>query len=325
MKRPKVSVIIPVYNASRYMRRTVDNLVSQTFDEMEIIFVENESNDDSAALAGRAANKYSQIRFYKQKKEGVSAARNLGIEKARGEFVCFMDDDDIQTDDIVSKLYNAMQDVDMSVCGFKIWDGKNLIFETKEAEENVTHGRDRVKNVFSEDLNYRYVWNKMFRRSVLIDNDIRFNENVHYNEDRLFVMEFLMKCKDIREISDKCYDFQNYDSQAMQLAKEDGKPSYRSLTSVEALFEMWKISLEIEDETFTKSIENEIIHEELRLIKDMLDDNASHYYKLCPFRDVVKKSLKFDFEPKDKEEAFLYKKLKTYAFLGVTKGSIDKK
>lgn len=319
MKRPKVSVVIPIYNASKFMRRTVDNLVSQTLDEVEILFIDNESTDDSSALAGRAANKYSQVRFYKQFKPGVSAARNLGIEKSKGECIVFMDDDDIVTDDILARLFDAMKNVDMSVCGFETWQNDEKVFETQDEALQIYDADKLIDELFSDNPSYRYIWNKMYKKSIIDKYNLRFDEDIHYNEDRLFLMQYLMHCEKVRQIPDKCYFFQRHDAAAIKLSMNDGRPSYRALTSVEAFYKMLCESYKLNDEELTKKIQDMMVREEFKLIEKMLDNVNYNYYRTAPFRRYVHKSLKFKYVPRDEREEFLYKKLKLYVVLGTTK------
>lgn len=321
MRRPKVSVIIPVYNASNSIIRTSENLVSQTLDDIEILYVENDSSDDSSSLAAMQANKYRQIKFYKEFTPGVSAARNLGIEKAKGDYIIFMDDDDLQSDEIVRCLYNAIEGVDMSICGCEIIKKGVKIYSTPEEMFRILNGKSVVKGIFAGDESLRYIWNKMFRRDVIEKYNIRFEEGVHYFEDVLFMVEYLSHCDNVRQVPFVHYTFNMGGSQAAKLQFKDGKPTERALSAIKGYFMILDKAKVYDDEEMLEFIEKTIVKMELELMDKMLDNINYRDYKLSQFRSYAKKSLKFGYTPENEREEFLYGKLKRYVLLGTTKRS----
>lgn len=319
MKRPKVSIIIPVYNASERIIRTSENLVSQTLDDIEVLYVENDSSDDSSSLAGMQANKYRQIRFYKEFTPGVSAARNLGIEKARGEFIIFMDDDDLQSDEITRCLYNAIEGVDMSICGCEIIENGAKVYSTPEEMFRVLSGKAVVKGMFSGDESLRYIWNKMFRRDIIDKYNIRFEEGVHYYEDVLFMVEYLTHCDNVRQVPYVHYTFNKGQSEAAKLQFKDGKPTERALSAIKGYFMILDKAKVFDDKEMIEDIEKTIVKLELELLDKMLDNTDYKTYKNSPFRQYAKKSLRFHYKPENDNEAYLYNKLKRYILTGNTK------
>lgn len=319
MKRPKVSIIIPVYNASERIIRTSENLVSQTLDDIEVLYVENDSSDDSSSLAGMQANKYRQIRFYKEFTPGVSAARNLGIEKAKGDFLIFMDDDDLQSDEITRCLYNAIEGVDMSICGCEIIENGNKVYSTPEEMFRVLDGKSVVKGMFAGDESLRYIWNKMFRRDIIDKYNIRFEEGVHYYEDVLFLVDYLTHCKNVRQVPYVHYTFFKGQSEAAKLQFKDGKPTERALTAIKGYFEILDKVKQFEDNEMIDSVKKTIVKLELELVDKMLDNTDYQTYKNSPFRQYAKRSLRFRYKPENDNEAFLYNKLKRYILTGNTK------
>ncbi len=319
MRSPKVSIIIPVYNASERIIETSENLVSQTLDDIEILYVENDSSDDSSSLAGMQANKYRQIRFYKEFTPGVSAARNLGIEKAKGEYIIFMDDDDEQSDEITRCLFNAIDGVDMSICGCLIRERGQEIYSTPDCMTRLMNSKSVAKGIFAGDLSLRYIWNKMFRKDIIDKYNIRFKEGIHYFEDILFLMEYLKHCDKIRQVPDIHYTFNKGGSEADKLLYEDGKPTKRALTAIPGYFDILELAKEYDDKEMTKTIENTIIELEMKLLDRMLDSVKYKEYKDSDFRSYVKRSLKFGYRPHSEKELYLYNKLKRYVVAGTTK------
>ena len=113
-----VSIIIPVYNLEKYIQFNIDNMLSQTYENLEVIYVDDGSVDSSAQIIKSAAEKDSRIKYYYKENGGVSSARNFGIEKANGEYIMFVDGDDIINKHAVELYYGSIikANADISFC-----------------------------------------------------------------------------------------------------------------------------------------------------------------------------------------------------------------
>ena len=105
MNNPQISVIVPVYNAEKWLRRCVDSILAQTFTDFELLLIDDGSTDGSPAICDEYAQRDSRIKVFYQKNSGVSAARNSGLDHARGEWILFVDADDYLYEDVVSEKF----------------------------------------------------------------------------------------------------------------------------------------------------------------------------------------------------------------------------
>lgn len=121
LKEPLISVIVPIYNVEKYLKKCLDSIVSQTYNNLQIILVNDGSTDNSAVVCARYSKKDSRIELIEQENAGLSAARNAGIEKAKGEYLVFIDSDDVVDSDYIEYLYNLIVEsgADMSICGIR--------------------------------------------------------------------------------------------------------------------------------------------------------------------------------------------------------------
>ncbi len=193
----KYSVIIPVYNVEKYINRCVKSILSQRYNDLEIILIDNGSEDSSGILCDNYAERYSNITSYHIPNGGVSSARNFGLAKAQGEFICFVDADDYLVGNLFSDMENKLDsELDMLVFSYYNSIEKN-ISETARSEKILPiEGKKNRKQFISlftdlllSDMMYT-VWNKIYRREFLkehrivfeqyeLGEDVRFNLNVY--------------------------------------------------------------------------------------------------------------------------------------------------
>lgn len=185
----KVSVVIPIYNASKYLSLCLDSIVSQTYKKLEIILVDDKSTDNSLVLLKEYKEKCRKIKIIRLKENGgVSHARNAGIEKATGDYIFFIDSDDFVDKNCIKKLVEASIKYDADVI-----DTERLYWYRRGAKlltftERKKLKRDLILGNMNDDSRCismpRYVTGKLYKRSVI--GDIRFDENVRCYEDALF-------------------------------------------------------------------------------------------------------------------------------------------
>lgn len=185
----KISIVIPIYNASKYLSICLDSIVAQTYKNLEIIVVDDKSADKSLVLLKRYKQKHSNLKIIGLKKnQGVSHARNAGIEASTGDYIFFIDSDDFISKDAIEKMVNTAIKYNADVVDTErlYWYKRNsklLTFtETKRLKDDLVVG-DIYKDPRSITMP-RYVTGKLYRRSVI--GDIRFDETIRCYEDSLF-------------------------------------------------------------------------------------------------------------------------------------------
>lgn len=191
---PRFSIVIPIYNTAPYLAECLDSVLSQTMGDFEVLAIDDGSTDTSAQILDEYAAKDARIRVTFTPNQGVSAARNLGIEQAQGEYLCFVDADDVITPNFLVALHAAMgEEADSAMGGFQILkDGQLGIYVVSEEcqaetlEENLAEFYD-----YQQPQWQHFLWNRMFRASVIREKHLRFREDIYYKEDGLFVVQYL--------------------------------------------------------------------------------------------------------------------------------------
>lgn len=204
----KVSVIIPVYNAEKYLEECLNSLCSQTEQNIEIICVDDGSADGSVEILNRFVKEDSRIRIIKGNHAGGGAARNTGLKEAKGEYVAFVDADDFVDADYIEKLYvrSVETNADITICSVRfLYQATGAVREVDAGlrmenlpSKEVFSYKDMKKYIFNTFHNW--VWNKLFKRTFLEKHNIEFQEILRTN-DLLFTCKSLMEAERISTIS----------------------------------------------------------------------------------------------------------------------------
>ncbi len=189
------SVIIPVYNAEKTLRRCVDSLLPQLGDQDEILLVNDGSKDQSGAICAEYAERNANVCFIDKPNGGVSSARNAGLDAARGEYVLFVDSDDYVPQDLFARISELREEADwdwiiLSNCvddGVKITESINRPFRAETREEALPAVIDGICNKLLNPP-----WAKVYRRQILEAKKIRFPLGVSIAEDRAFNIRYSM-------------------------------------------------------------------------------------------------------------------------------------
>lgn len=196
-RTPDISVIVPVYNAAETLERCVSSLLAQTFGDFELILVDDGSTDASLDICNGCAASDGRVRVLCKPNGGVSSARNLGLDNARGRYVAFCDSDDYADADWLRAMRQAAEDGDMVICGYHIYyevTEKGKKEEDIGLETNVPLTISSISEILEKTINARllsFVWNKLFIRSWIEKASLRFDETCRIFEDELFVLEYL--------------------------------------------------------------------------------------------------------------------------------------
>lgn len=224
-----ISVIVPVYKAEKYLHRCVDSILAQSYTDFELLLIDDGSPDNSGAICDEYAIKDARVRVFHKKNGGVSSARNLGLDNAKGERVTFCDADDYVTSDWLATFSDAItKAVDLGIQGYYIIDRDKTIKKELLPCQGCTiyDKRGLIVSLMCQGT-YGYLWVKLFKRQIIEDNCIRFDINSTFREDEQFLSKYLEYVT-----SFSCIDRENYYYILPTSEKMYGGEAYYSLFPV---------------------------------------------------------------------------------------------
>ena len=227
MNAPTITVIVPVYKVEPYLRRCVDSILAQTFTDFELILVDDGSPDVCPAICDEYAAQDSRVRVIHKENGGVSSARNAGIDAAKGEYIAFVDSDDIIDKYYIECLYNTIIDTaaDMSICSFIRVQGENYQYNLlNDFTVLFDKMEDEQKLIMYKLAKYFLVYgpfNKLLKTSIVRSNNILFDESDSFGEDLLFVFAYLSKSKSISYVSKALYYYYDNPGSLLHRFRED--------------------------------------------------------------------------------------------------------
>ncbi len=195
MPSPKISVIVPVYNAEKWLRRCVDSILAQTYTDFEVLLIDDGSTDGSGVICDEYTALDSRVRTFHKPNGGVSSARNLGLDNARGEWICFVDSDD------EIRSFQGLHEID--------WNSEMVLFPLRIIHHNmpficefplldseIPQTRNNYIKYYLHLHIFSSVCAKLIRRNTI--KDLRFDEKIRFGEDSLFNLQLMI---DIKKIS----------------------------------------------------------------------------------------------------------------------------
>jgi len=192
-----VSIIIPVYNAYENLHKCIESLLHQSYEDFEIILINDGSTDSSGEICDQYALQEKKIKVFHKKNEGVSATRNFGIEKSNFDFIVFVD-----ADDIVSKNYlldliiPISDDLDLIISAVnQLRDNQNDVRIVRSLGDTIK--KDDFHNLFEtlQIANFGYVVGILYRKSIITENNIQFDTRLAQSEDMLFILDYILHLK----------------------------------------------------------------------------------------------------------------------------------
>lgn len=198
----KISVIIPVYNAELHLHQCVDSLLVQTCPHFELLLIDDGSTDASSHICDTYAEKDSRVRVFHKSNGGVSSARNVGLDNARGEWIAFVDSDDSVSKTYLYNLLSHSRDVDLVISYAELVYSDNQ--RRKEIYESGIVAAEYDSLFIKNDLHWHTSpWSKLYKRRLC--DTLRFIEGMHIGEDLVFLYTYMMKCTSIYVSSDTDY------------------------------------------------------------------------------------------------------------------------
>ena len=205
----KISVIIPIYNAESFLNECLVSIQEQTFSDYEAWLIDDGSTDNSGTICDNFAANNKLFHVIHKKNGGVSSARNAGLEKANGEWICFIDADDTVEKEYLSTLYqfaNMQKDI-LIIQGFKTFLADNTYIDKRFT--NQLYNSSEVYKTF-QDLNINrcgYPFGKLYNAEIIRHHHLRFVESIHYAEDVMFMLTYLTHCSAIQTVEGMNYNY----------------------------------------------------------------------------------------------------------------------
>ncbi len=206
-KRMQVSIILPVYNGGRFIGQAIESVIKQDDVDKELIIIDDGSTDNTELEIKKYCN-YSWIKCYKQKNLGVCAARNKGLEVVSKDFVIFMDADDWLSEKSLKNRIKRAENSDLQISNYYNWrdDGMEKPEYEISKDGSISVNQALWSLSSASEIGYQgYLWNKVFKNEIIKRNKLRFNEELSYGEDRLFLCKYLLSAKSVNVSKERVY------------------------------------------------------------------------------------------------------------------------
>ncbi|WP_310993600.1 glycosyltransferase family 2 protein [Aequorivita marina] len=322
---PKVSIILPCYNVEKYIAKSIQSVLDQTYTDFELLVVIDGSPDNSKAVTETFKDK--RIRIFEKPNGGLSDARNFGLERAKGEFIYFMDSDDWIEPDLLADNMALIEKNNLNVVVFGyIQDDENIAGNVINSKQMAPPKicLEKGKDSFPTDTHIigilGYAWNKIYRRSFLQKNNIMFEKGTSLIEDILF-NSLVYEKVDTLCFNDKCY-YHYLNRQVPTLMKKfhvnSFKLSKRRMFAVDEFLNEWKVEEAIREQRKAAGVVGGIrysIHN-LYAFKNQLSEKESKTYVKNMLNDPLTEKYIGLYKSKTKKD-FLYKIMIEYKMLNL--------
>lgn len=198
-----ISIIVPIYNAEQYIHRCVDSILAQSYTDFELLLIDDGSTDSSGVICDEYAAKDFRVRVFHKPNGGVSSARNLGLDNARGKWITFVDADDWVAPQLLEGLYDYCY-CDLVVGSFIIVDGGRNFERIIENNQYDQSSIDINISDIALKMHFRTPWGILYKQSIIEGNNLSFDENICMGEDTLFLLNYLLYVNTLQTI-DKPY------------------------------------------------------------------------------------------------------------------------
>lgn len=309
---PKISVIIPVYNVEKYLRKCLDSILNQSFQDFEVICIYDISNDKTVDILKEYAEIDNRIKLIDNQKQGISNARNLGILNSKGEYLQFVDSDDWIEPNCFELAYNKISETDADIVCFAYnyyeYNYNNLKGNTISQIETYQKNPDYINRLI--DLVWT-CWNKIFKKSFIIENNILFPKEIIYAEDGIFNLICLYKNPKLEVLKEVLYNYMGYRENSSTSLKKNNTIQLEQI-AIEYLIktnEFKKINNELKVLTVDKSCrgatsqyklnKNKLTFKQLTDFSKFLEKNVEE--------SILKKSYEYKFLKKNINQSFIKK------------------
>lgn len=331
----KVSVIVPVYNVETYLRECLESIINQTYEELEVLCINDCSTDGSLAVLKEYAQKDSRIRVWEnEKNRGQAYSRNVGLTNATGTFLLFVDADDIIAPDLLETCMEVVDDSDMICFDYKqVMNGETDVKQDRyQMDDGQYTGREFWAEAVYKESIIIAPWSKLYRRDFLIDHQITFYSGIIY-EDILFSFECYIKASKVYSLNKKLYTYRVREQSTMRTGiSEKGIGSY--IICICELMK-WYLQENLERKTaeaveeYIRKISREYISAYRRWssrepVPKLLEDKPSYLKIYQTFSELCIKSGKIlDLSPRHIEEIRRYQYVILYGAGDIARSAVE--
>ena len=237
-----VSIIVPVYNVEKYIEECIRSIIEQTYSNIEILLINDGSIDNSYDICKKLLMNDKRIRLFNQENSGVSRSRNVGLQNAKGKYICFVDSDDYVTRDFIEQLVNPMNKYGISICGYNRIENGMI---KKEYVTKCNNIDDLYKKIFAEYTIHTGCCNKCFHSEIIKKYNLVFDETISVGEDMVFLARYLNYVNNnYIYIERALYNYRKNEESALQKTYTNKKLDKKKATCFKAIDELFKIDVE---------------------------------------------------------------------------------
>ncbi len=228
MSNDLVSIIVPVYNAEKFLKRCIESILRQSYKNIEVILINDGSTDKSGEICDYYSSKDKRVKVIHQKNSGPSVTRNKGIDIAKGKYIQFVDSDDYVEYNMTELLINEMKNnIDIVLCGYRKLhknDKGKLIIKNSNTYKKINISKDEFMNMFGKlfkDYYINYIWNKLYITDIIKRNNIYFDDRIGWGEDLIFNLSYLNYCNKFTIIENLLYNYIQYNNNSITSSFND--------------------------------------------------------------------------------------------------------
>lgn len=234
MSKAKLSIVIPAYNAEKYITECLNSIVKQDCDNYELIVVDDGSSDNTGKICDKYEKCFNQVNIFHTKNNGVSSARNFGLEKAKGEYVWFVDSDDLVMPNSVKTISALLDKSELLIFGTEEFDKKNTV--KRQYDDLETDNQYAISQMLSDTGVRGYLFNKVFRLDVIKKNHLAFDATIKNCEDLLFSVHYTSLVKRVKISNEILYRYRQRKNGAIH-----SKLNKNQSTSIDAFLAISKL------------------------------------------------------------------------------------
>lgn len=218
MKEINLTIAVAIYNIEKYLPKCLESLLNQSVkNDYEILLINDGSTDDSLKICKEFLKKGLKAEIVTKKNEGLSSVRNLAANKAKGKYIFFIDGDDWIEKNTIETIFSNVKEFDMLTFGFNWIFAEKLTVDLRFQKDEI-FDKNIENEIFRNNINTA-VWNKVFKREIIIKNNLKFPE-LKGAEDYLFIYEYLLRCQRVKKISIPLYNYNQRENSLSNKKKE---------------------------------------------------------------------------------------------------------